>query len=128
MSLRTGVEIEQFCRDFLQGNSHHQLHEIVSIYRPRLMLDIHQMRFTENTFEDSFHRICTEIFIHRPVDNGYIIAILCFAVDINDQYHTSSWYNIDMLINSLINVLTEIGYDPRRLIPTTTTTSSCILL
>ena len=72
-------EIEKFCCNFLQGNSH-QLHGHISNYRNILaQIDIEQMQFTKDTFDGSFQRICNKVFTHRPVNNGYIITILEFT-------------------------------------------------
>ena len=116
-------DIEQFCCDFLRGNNR-QLRDIVDNYRP--MLDIQQMRFTEDTFDDSFQRICEVLFKHRPVKNGYVIAMLGLAIEINDYHHPSSWYTTDILINSMTSVLEEIDFNPQQ--QQLPKTNYCILL
>ena len=116
-------EIEKFCSNSLHCNNH-QLHELINNYRHMLaQIDIQQMQFTKDTFDSSFQGICNKVFTHRPTSNGYIIVILGFAVAINNYHRTSSWYTIDILMNSLINVLEEIDFHLEQL-----TTTSCILL
>ena len=78
-------------------------------------LDIQKIQFTEDSFDSSFKGICSEVIIHRPVKNGYFIAILGFAKAVNDYHCTSSWFNIDILIHSLINVLEGIDFHPDQL-------------
>ena len=119
-------EIETFCRNFLYGNND-QLNELIYNYRFILaQLDIQQIQFTQDTFDSSFKRICSEVFIHRPINNGYIIAILGFAKAINEYHYTSSWFRIDILIHSLISVLEGIDFHPDQLL--LAPSASCILL
>ena len=48
-------------------------------------IDIQQIYFTKDTFDDTFRNICNEVFTPgRVVGNGYIIAILGFT-DIVDK-------------------------------------------
>ena len=79
MMRRRRNEIERFCRNFLQGNDH-QLHQLITNYRHVLsQIVIQQMQFTKDTFDGSFQNICNEVFAHRHVSNGYIIAVLGFS-------------------------------------------------
>ena len=107
------TDIDQFCWDFLQGNNT-QLHEIVIDYKPALSrIDIRCLDFTQDTFDETFQRICKTFFTAaRPVKKGYVIALLGFAVEIDVYHHTCSWYNIDILVRSLINALKEIDFHP----------------
>ena len=88
-------EIEKFCRNFLHGNSgHQQLHELIGNYeREFSQIDIKQL-FTKDTFEA----------VHK-------------------HHCSSSWYTIDILTNSLVNVLEGVGFHPEELAP-----SRCVIL
>ena len=87
-------------------------------------IDRQQMRFTQDTFDDSFRSICNEVFIRTPVSNGYINAVLGFSEVVNKYHSSSSWYTIDILMHSLVNVLEGIGFHPEQLTPS----SYCIIL
>ena len=120
-------EIEQFCRDFLKGGNMH-LHKLIDNYRHLLaQIDIRQMDITKETFDRSFKNICKMLFSTRSTDKSYIIALLGFALTLN-EYHLSyycSWYHIDMLIDSLTDVLEYINFQPQDFISTRT---DCIIL
>ena len=120
-------EIEQFCRDFLKGGNRH-LHNLIDNCRHLLsQIDIRQMDITQETFERSFKNICKMLFSARPTGKSYIIALLGFALKLN-EYHLSyycSWYHVDMLINSLTDVLEDINFQPETLIDTP---SNCMIL
>ena len=77
MRRRCRDEIDDFCCNFLQGNDY-QLRELINNYKHVLsQIDIQQMYFTKDTFDDTFRNIWNEVFTHRRVvSNGYIIAML----------------------------------------------------
>ena len=62
-------------------------------------------------------------FNHKPVKKGHVIAVLGFAETIHHRHSSSSWYSVDMLIKTLVNVLEDIGFYPNHLKP-----SYCIIL
>ena len=66
------------------GNSHRQLYELIGNYLilpyltlpyERVFSQIDTQQFTQDTLDCSFHRICSEVFTHRPTSNGYIVAV-----------------------------------------------------
>ena len=115
--------IEHFCYNFLYGNECH-LHELIDSYRHVLShINIQQLQLTQDTLDRSFQTICREIFTYR-VCSGYIIAVLGFAEAIHNCHYASPWYNIDILTNSLVNVLTDVDFHPDQLRPS----SNCIIL
>ena len=118
-------EIEHFCIDFFQGNNK-KLYTVVEDCKHMLtQIDIRCLTFTKYTFEKSFQRICKLLFIQRPATNAYIIAMLGFAVEVNEYLYDCLWYNIDILINSMTNVLEETDFNPKLL---TKPSNFCILL
>ena len=102
-------EIAKFCNN-------HQLHKAISDYKHILaQIDIQQIQFTNDTVNGSFRSIGNEVFTHRPVSNGYIIAILGFTKAIHTHHCSSSWYTIDILANSLVNVLEGSSFHPEQI-------------
>ena len=116
-------EIEKFCRDFLHGNGHQLLHELIGNYEC-VFSQIDIQLFIRDTLDCSFRGICSEVFTRRPVSNGYIIAVLGFSASIHAHYSTFSWYTIDILMYSLVNVLEDIDFHPDQL----TSRCCCIIL
>ena len=118
-------EIKAFCRDFLQGNDS-TLREILTPYK-HVFAEI-DIQFSSDTFTKSFQRICYETFTLRSHQQGYVIAILGFAENIHKSHiHSCPWYNIDIMLDILLNVLEEFGFDPHQL-KKTIPSSLCILL
>ena len=104
-------EIEMFCRNFLHRNGYKQLHELIGNYeREFSQIDIQQ--FTQDTFNGSFRRICGKVFTRTPISNAYIIAVLGFSETVHKYHCSSSWYTIDILMHSLVNILEGIDFHP----------------
>ena len=55
---------------------------------------------------------CKELFLSSQYSNGYIIALLGFAFELDGyllrRSDTDRWYNTDLLIDSLASVLESI--------------------
>ena len=126
-NLQHRKEIEQFCYDFIRGGNIH-LHDLIDKYRHLFsQIDIRQMNITQEMFDRSFKNICRKLFNTRPTDKIYIIALLGFTLTLH-EYHLSyhcSWYHVDMLINSLVDVLEDINFQPKDL---TGESTYCIIL
>ena len=104
------------------------MHNVIDNYRHSLaQINIQQMDMTQGAFDRSFKNISKILFNTRPTDRSYIIALLGFALTLN-EYHLSyycSWYHVDMLIDSLADVLEDINFQPNELIDTPT---NCMIL
>ena len=64
--------------------------------------------------------ICKELFRSSPYSNGYIIALLGFALELAGyllrRSDSDGWYNTDLLIDSLASVLESIdNFEPMQL-------------
>ena len=121
-------EIEQFCRDLFQGGNIH-LHNLIDNYRHLLeQIDIRQLDITQETFDRSFKNISKKLFNTRSTDKSYITALLGFALTLNEYHlsHHCSWYHVNMLINSLTDVLEGINFQPNELIDDLST--NCMIL
>ena len=70
--------------------------------------------------------ICKLLFIEKSATDAYVIALLGFAVEVNEYHRHCIWYNIDVLINSMTNVLEATDFSPKLLL--TTPDNFCILL
>ena len=121
-------EIMEFCRNFINGDNKH-LHDIIDNYRHLFsQIDIQHLNLRQETFDHSFKNICKRLFNIRPADMSYIIALLGFALTLNEYYHLSYycyWYHVDMLIDSLADVLEDVNFQPKELIDEST---CCIIL
>ena len=87
-------EIETFSRNFIHGNDHQQLHELIGNYECEFsQIDLQEL-FTKDTFDGSFQSVCNDVFTHRSVSNGYIIAILGLTEVARKHLCSSSCRNI----------------------------------
>ena len=62
---------------------------------------------TEETFEDTFRRVCEEVFKIRSVRKTYITVMFAYAIKLNEYHlvHSKTWYQTDLLIYSLVDIL-----------------------
>ena len=68
---------------------------------------------TEETFDNIIRKVSTELFSIRPAHKSYVIALLGFALKV-DQYHQRhSWYKQNRVINILVEVLDNVGFNPK---------------
>ena len=106
-------EIMEFCRNFVNGN-YKQLNAVTDNYRHLFTrIDIQQLNLTQETFDISFKRISRKLFDTRPADKSYIISLLGFALALHEYHLSFSWYHIDILMDSLTDVLTDVDFQPK---------------
>ena len=106
------TEIEHFCRGFLLDGNYCHLHKIVAEYDEELLCSI-DIEFTANNFDTTFQAICRSLFAIRPVTTAYVLAVLGFAMNIDNRLKHLSWYRSDEMIVSLTSVLVDVKFDPR---------------
>ena len=118
------IEIEKFCRGFLLDGDYQHIHRIVAEYDEKLACI--NIEFTASNFNSTFQQICKNLFATRSATTGYILAVLAFAVTIDNRLkHSSSWYSSDVMIVSLTSVLVDVNFNPSRV---ATAGSFCTLL
>ena len=108
-------DIESFCRDFLKKKRAKKDTYTMLLINYRhifAQIDIQQVNLTQKTFDRSFKRICRKLFDTRPADKNYIIPLLGFALTLHEYYQSNyySWYHIEILIDSLTDVLAGVGF------------------
>ena len=109
----------RFCRGVLNGQNK-QISTIVDDhdFSP---LDLSVMKLTKDTFEDSFKSVCEELFRIRSVRASYVIVIFAYALKLDKHHRCKAWYETDILICSLADVLIANGFEAY-------TTNLCTLL
>ena len=108
-------EIETFCLNLFNGDNK-PLYEVISNYKHMIKdADIQELNLSQEIFNISFQRVCTELFKMRPAKDEYIVALLVYAFNIH-EYHKKfcQWYSYDMVVNSLTNVLEENHFNPQQ--------------
>ena len=96
-------QIIQLCRNVLTDQDE-VLCKIINEYD---FSSIIKINVTEETFEGTFRRVCEEVFKIRSVRKAYITALFAYASKLNDYHlvHSKTWYQTDLLIYSLVDIL-----------------------
>ena len=114
--------MEKFCRRFLSHHTDYEhLYEILENYSSTYA------QMDNDSFHDRFKRICYMIINTWRNDHhhrSYILAILGWAQHVNEHYNTIDWYDTELLVTSLVEILNYINFDPSNFCKN----SSCILL
>ena len=103
-------QIMQFCRGVLIDGDE-GICRIIDDYD---LSSLVQINVVEETFEDTFRRVCVELFTIRSVRISYITAIFAYASKLNEYHlvHSKAWYQTDLLIYSLVDILEEKAFNP----------------
>ena len=124
-------ELATFCRNFINGDYKHS-NVIIDNYRHLFMqTDIQELNLTQKTFDSSFKSMCKKLFDTRPADNkSYIIPLLGFALQLHEYHliHHCIWYHVEILIDSLVDVLENINFQLKELTTVEPTYYYCIIL
>lgn len=106
-------EIAQFCRGVLTRQNEQICGLINTQGLTMSRLDIAGMNLTRDTFGDSFSGVCEKLFEMRRPRSAYIIAILAYALKL-DEYCTlhCTWYSRELLIYTLTDIFVDVGLDP----------------
>ena len=116
------TDIEQFCWRFLLDGDYQHLHRIVAKYEGKFARI--NIEFTVANFDSTFQLICKILFTTRPATSAYVLAVLGFAVAIDNQLKHLEWYRSDTMIVSLTGILVDINFNPRCI---ESTGSFCVL-
>ena len=125
--IETGRDLDRrqrtigFCYSVLNGQNK-QICDVIEEHNFS-PLDIGGLKLTKETFDISFKHVCKELFRIRPVRISYIIPIFAYAMKLNEFHllHCKDWYESDLLVCSLTDVLIENGIE-------VTIRSKCTLL
>ena len=105
-------EIDQFCRGVLTRQNERICGFINTQGLVMSRLDIAGMNLTRDTFGTSFIGVCEKLFEMRRPRTAYIIAILAYALKL-DEYCTlhCTWYSRELLIYTLIDIFVDVSLD-----------------
>ena len=99
----------RFCRSVLSGENK-QICRIIDEH-DFSALNVGVMKLTRDTFEDSFKRVCKDLFSMRPAHTSYIIVVFAYALKLDEYHRCKAWYETDILICSLTDVLIANGFE-----------------
>ena len=99
--------LTQFCQDVLVGRNIDICAVINSCNFS--LLNIGEMNLTRDTFIPGFESVCEELFILRSPQPSYIIAVLAYALELHEYHRDMAWYDSNLLILPLTDVLITNG-------------------
>ena len=100
--------IEEFCIDYLAGCYSHIL-PTCYVYKLK-EIDI---EFTEENITSSLTGIFREVLHHESINWDRIISTLEFTKLLHHRYF---WCSVEILVQTLANILEEIEFDPAALL------------
>ena len=117
--LRQRRLVIRFCQSVLNGKDK-QICRIISAhdFSP---LNVGVLNLSKDTFKDSFTSVCAELFSTRPAHASYIIVVFADALKLDEYHRSKAWYETDILVYSLTDVLIANGFEVY-------TSSMCTLL
>jgi len=80
------------------------------------MLNIGEMKLTRDTFVTSFKSVCEELLRLRLPRTSFIIVVFAYALELHQHHQGIAWYEPDLLILSLIDLLIANGFEAYRLL------------
>ena len=102
-------QLKQSIINVLDGRNSH-INEISIDFNKKEQFQklVDDMHLTPETFKPSLRRVAKSL-LHPTKNNGRITALLLFCMEL-DSFHTlnSSWYERDMLIETLYNILLDV--------------------
>ena len=99
----------RFCQDVLSGQNK-EICTIIDAY-DFSMLNVGEMKLTRDTFVASFKSVCEELFRLRPPRISFIIVVFAYALELHEHHQGIAWYEPDLLILSLTDVLISNGFE-----------------
>ena len=106
--------METFCEGFLLRRAEYgHLHAVIDSYRSRYeLIDAANMFYNVESFNVQFPAVCRTLIELRGNGQSYVLALLGFALHTHTSCQDSEWYELDIMIERLIDVLTCINFKP----------------
>ena len=106
--------METFCRKFLLRHiDYEHLYAIIDSYRDRYeSIDTVGMFTGKDNFCENFPAVCRTLLRLKGDGRCYVIAILGFALHVHTSCQDADWYELDLMVETLENILTCISFDP----------------
>ena len=112
---RRNQSVEEFCINVINGENKQLCRIIYAFDFSFTLLDDKQLFSSPYHLENSLKRICAELFKQRPAKDGYIIAILGYAMKLHEYLKEHCSKSDESSGTVLVRVLGEIfkekGFD-----------------
>ena len=111
-----GVNLRLFCQKVLLGE-YKNIEQICETHEDNLLkVDIKGLGLQKENFDMVIMDICQELFSIRSSHPAYIIAVFCFSKKVDQHYKIYNWYNQDMLVDILTDILNSVLVEPQHII------------
>lgn len=117
--------MEQFCREFLLNHpDYRHVYDILDTYNDKFQqIDVASLFSDRETFIEVFPSICftvaharrfdqPTIAVGSGVSRAYVLTILGFAVHVHRHCQNLEWYDIDIMLSVLVDILTHLNFNP----------------
>ena len=106
--------MENFCRGFLLRHTDYEhLHVITDNYHDKYnSIDTTSMFYDKKSLTEKFPAICRTLLHLRGEGQSYILALLGFAFHVHTKLQDSEWYDMDILLRTLIDILICNNFNP----------------
>ena len=106
--------METFCKGFLLRHTEYKyLHVIIDNYRDKYQ-EIELNFFDKDSFTEQFPAICRTLLQLKGDGQSYIIALLGFAFHVHTTCQDTDWYEFDIMLKTLKDILICINFTPNR--------------
>lgn len=115
MSTRRKQRIKDYVTDILYNVNNDDavwIRHISQEYKERNLTRIKQLNFTLETFCSGVKDISESLFCTRKATTPYIISLFIFSIELDMFYKYYSWYTTDILINTLVDILLKVEFNP----------------
>ena len=103
------VHLHQFIKEVLQKDGHYMNH-LAKEYEGLLpQLDF---ELTEGTHSTTVQSIAEKLFVERDATYPYVTSLLVFSLTLDEYCKKYNWYETDLLIQILVNILTKTSFNP----------------
>ena len=79
---------------------------------PEVSYDFDVSTVTRENLNEYIQKISRELFSQRPVTEPYVRALMMFGSYLHWELHEESWYNVDLLLDSMATALENAGFNP----------------
>ena len=107
---------ENFCRGFLLRHTEYEhIHGILDNYSVKYnSIDTDSLFTSKESLNEAFPAICRTLIRERGDGPSYILALLGFAFHVHTKLQDSAadWYDMDILLKTLIDLLICNNFNP----------------
>ena len=109
-----GQTLEHYIKKILEGHDKKMV-RLSKEYGNRYTSTIKKLNLNRETLSTSIKQISQELFSIIPcVSDPYVESLLLFSVELDSFYklYHYSWYTTDMLVQTLVHILSKTQFKP----------------